>query len=78
MTVLTRPDSPGDPALVVICDRCGQAVRTSDVTMSDFPILWQILQQTGWTGPHRPVGPHFCPACVGGVRSGPATVDQLD
>jgi hypothetical protein len=75
MTALMRSQAADQSALVVVCDRCGHAVGTTELGMTDFRLLWQILQQTGWGGPERPLGPHFCPACTPTPRSGGTTIE---
>jgi hypothetical protein len=52
-----------DADLVLVCDSCGDSVRSAQTAVRDFRVLWEAVTTQGWRGLDRAVGPHYCPAC---------------
>jgi hypothetical protein len=65
VTGLRRPTEAEEWELVLVCDRCGTAERSVGLDVRDFGILWKTVRLHGWQGSPRPIGPHYCPLCLG-------------
>jgi hypothetical protein len=51
-------------ALVLVCDRCGNALRAKDMPVKNLSLVWQAAIDIGWVGSDWTRGPHYCPACT--------------
>jgi hypothetical protein len=64
MTGMIRTRPSGDPVLTLVCDRCGEALHAVGPPIPEFGMVWGAAEHLGWTGPNRPIGPHYCRECL--------------